>query len=168
MNPEAPDWLAESRALCRRAKYIGEDVIWRARDNHAGALFAYARILDQNRTTLTGLQFCGEVQRRRYGPYQKYSLMLDRKGRRLRVFTLEVMPAHVRSHIEPGKVLFGSHVQVGDEREEGLSHAARAVMTQLDAGSVNGWIGRFRRHARVYDGDACTLAPPFSDDLFGL
>lgn len=161
-------WLDECRALCGRAKYVGEEITWEARDNHAGALFASAVLLDENRTVIPGLQFQGEVQNRRYGPYQKYSLMISKGGRRLRVFMLEVMPAKKRSHIEDGLEIFGPHIQLGDEREEGLSHVARTVACSLDVRSVNGWIARFQRHARVYDGDNYPMVPPFSNDLFGL
>ena len=161
-------WLAECRAICQRAKYVGDEVSWQERDNHAGALFASSPLLDANRVVIAGLQFQGEVQNRRYGPYQKYSLMLGRGGRRLRVFALEVMPAYKRSHIENGVSIFGPHIQLGDEREDGLSHLARKVGARLDERSVNGWIVRFQRHARVYDGDDYPLVPPFANDLFGL
>lgn len=161
-------WLDESRALCRRAKYIGEEVAWVSRENHAGALYATAVLLDENRIVIPGLQFHGEVQNRRYGPYQKYSLMFSKGGRRLRVFALEVMPATKRSHIEDGLEIFGPHIQLGDEREDGLSHVAKQVLSQLDERSVNGWILRFQRHARVYDGDNFPMTAPFANDLFGL
>lgn len=161
-------WLDECRSICLRAKYIGEEINWTARDNHAGALFATAVLLDRNRTVIQGLQFHGEVQNRRYGPYQKYSLMITRGGRRLRVFALEVMPTHKRSHTEDGLEIYGPHIQVGDEREEGLSHIARPVECNLDERSVNAWIRRFQRHARVYDGDNFPFSPPFANDLFGL
>ncbi|MCW0457279.1 hypothetical protein [Xanthomonas sacchari] len=161
-------WLDECRELCRRAKYVGEEVIWRTRDNHAGALYASAVMLDLDRVVISGLQFQGEVQNRRYGPYQKYSLMISKGGRRLRVFALEVMPVTKRSHIEDGLEIFGPHVQLGDEREDGLSHVARRVACNLDERSVNGWIRRFQRYARVYDGDDFPLIPPFANDLFGL
>lgn len=162
------DWLVECRTLCQRAKFVGEEIAWQERDNHAGALFASSALLDVNRVVIPGLQFQGEVQNRRYGPYQKYSLMLGRGGRRLRVFALEVMPAYKRSHVEDGVSIFGPHIQLGDEREDGLSHLARQVASRLDERSVNGWIARFQRHAQVYDGDDYQLVPPFSNDLFGL
>lgn len=161
-------WLDECRALCQRAKYVGEEVVWGERDNHKGTLCAYAVLLDENRTVIPGLQFHGEVQNRRYGPYQKYSLMMGKGGRRLRVFALEVVPETKRSHIEEGKEIFGPHVQLGDEREDGLAHVARVVIARLDVRSVNGWILRFQRHAKVYDGDNFALTPPFANDLFGL
>lgn len=166
--PNETGWIAECRALCRRAKFIGEDVKWDSRDNHIGALYASSAVLDDDRAAIPGLVFLGEVQNRRYGPYQKYGLMLLRGGRRLRVFMLEVMPSHKRSHMEEGLEIFGPHVQLGDERVGGMSHLARPVTCNLDVRSVNGWIVRFQRHARVYDGDDYPLTPPFADDLFGL
>lgn len=33
-------WLDECRALCRRAKYVGEEIAWGERDNHKGTLCA--------------------------------------------------------------------------------------------------------------------------------
>ncbi|WP_218532909.1 hypothetical protein [Xanthomonas euvesicatoria] len=147
---------------------MGEQISWIDRVNHEGALIASSVMLDEDRVAIPGLQFHGEVQSRQYGPYQKYSLMLGRGGRKLRVFALEVMPLHKRSHVEKGLVIFGPHIQLGDEREEGLSHVAKKVMTRLDERSINGWIARFRRHARVYDSHDYPLLPPFSNDLFGL
>lgn len=161
-------WLEKCRLICLRAKYVGEEIEWRERQNHAGALFASAVLLDEDRAVIPGLQFHGEVQNRRYGPYQKYSLMMSAGGRRLRVFMLEVMPKTKRSHVEEGLEIFGPHIQIGDEREEGLSHVARRVACRLDERSVNGWVHRFQRHAHVYDGDHYPLAAPFSNDLFGL
>lgn len=161
-------WLDECRDLCARMKYVGEEVEWRPRSNHAGSIAAQAVILDERRAVIPGLQFHGEVQHRRYGPYQKYGLLAARGGKRLRVFMLEVMPEYVRSHVEPGLEIYGPHIQIGEARVDDKSHKARPVITQLDPHSVNGWIRRFRRHARVYDGDEFPLTPPFSDDLFGI
>lgn len=161
-------WLNECRALCARIKFIGEEVEWQPRINHAGSIAATAAVLDAGRAVIPGLQFHGEVQHRRYGPYQKYSLFASRGGKRLRVFMLEVMPEYVRSHVEQGLEIYGPHIQLGDERLEGISHRPRAVIARLDPHSVNGWIRRFQRHARVYDGDEFQLTPPFSDDLFGI
>lgn len=163
------DWLEECREICQQVKFVGEEMAWGMRANHEGAIYATSVLLDKSRIVIPGLQFHGEVQNRRYGPYQKYSLMLSKGGRRLRVFTLEVMPRHVRSHLESdGTALFGPHIQLGDERETGLSHIARRVGSMLDERSVNGWIKRFQRHARVYDGDDYDVTPPFANDLFGL
>lgn len=161
------DWMQNCREICRQAKYVGQEIVWIPRSDHAGAVAAKSVVLDVNRVVIPGLEFRGEVQYRTYGPYQKYSLMQDSGGRRLRVFALEVMPSHKRSHVEPGLELYGSHIQLGDEREFGLSHTARGVKSNLDVGSVNGWIERFQRHARVYDSDTYPLTPPFVDDLFG-
>lgn len=161
------DWMAKAREICASAKYVGEEIAWIPRSDHAGAIAAKSAVLDLNRIVIPGLEFRGEVQFRAYGPYQKYSLMQSSGGRRLRVFALEVMPGHKRSHVEPGMELYGSHIQLGDEREFGLSHRARSVKTGLDVGSVMGWIERFQRHSRVYDNDAYPLTPPFVDDLFG-
>ncbi|WP_262071925.1 hypothetical protein [Stenotrophomonas sp. Marseille-Q5258] len=161
------DWMAKARGICASAKYVGEEIVWTPRADHAGAIAAKSAVLDLNRIVIPGLEFRGEVQFRSYGPYQKYSLMQASSGRRLRVFALEVMPIHKRSHVEPGLELYGSHIQLGDEREFGLSHRARSVKTDLDVGSVTGWIERFQRHSRVYDSEAYPLTPPFVDDLFG-
>jgi len=160
------DWMQQCREICGRAKYVGEEIVWDARDDHAGALAARSAVLDRSRIVIPGLEFLGEVQYRSYGPYQKYSLMQLNGGRRLRVFALEVMPSHRRSHVEPGLEIYGSHIQLGDEREFGLSHRTRGVKSSLDVSSVRGWIERFQRHARVYDSDAYPLKPPFVGDLF--
>ena len=162
------EWLSHCRAVCQTVKYVGEEIVWRERGNHEGAVTASAVILDEDRVAIQGLQFVGEVQNRQYGPYQKYSLMMSKGGRRLRVFMLEVMPKHKRSHVESDLVIFGPHIQLGDAREAGSSHVARQALSKLDDRSVNGWIKRFQRHARVYDGDNYRLSPPFDNDLFGL
>ena len=160
------DWMQKCREICKHAKYVGEEIVWTAREDHAGALAARSAVLDGSRIVMPGLEFLGEVQYRTYGPYQKYSLMQLSGGRRLRVFVLEVMPSHRRSHVEPGLELYGSHIQLGDEREFGISHLAKGVTSGLDVSSVKGWIERFQRHARVYDSDTYPLTPPFVDDLF--
>lgn len=161
-------WLTECRRTCRQTKYVGEELLWAPRSNHHGSVAATAVILDGNHVVLPGLLFLGEVQNRRFGPYQKYSLMQLRAGRRLRVFMLEVMPRHKRSHVDGSLELYGPHIQLGDEREEGDTHRVRRVISRLDVRSVNGWIRRFQRHARVYDGGNYPLTPPFHGDLFGL
>lgn len=162
------DWLSQCRAVCQAAKYVGEEVNWAPRPNHAGAVAAHAAILDRYHVALPGLSFLGEIQQRAWGPYQKYSLMYRSGGVALRVFMLEVYPPHKRSHMSETGDVFGPHMHLGDERGTGSTQMVRPVKCRLDTASLVGWIGRFKRHSQVSNDGTNVLERPFPDDLFGI
>lgn len=161
-------WLDQCRVWCKQAKFLAEELDWNERQNHAGALRGTSPLLDQNRVSIPGLVFEGELQRGNFGLYQKYAVMHRAAGRVHRVFTLEVYPFHKRSHRDESGEIFGPHLHLGDDRIEGLSHAVRRVLCNLDPSSLAGWIARFRRHTKISEDNDRRLAPPYSDDLFGL
>ncbi|MOA65267.1 hypothetical protein D3C78_1915970 [compost metagenome] len=66
--------------------------------------------------------------------------------------------------MEPGLVIFGPHIHLGDAR---LKQVTREVVSQLGGVNLQRWIERFRRHARIMDNERRRLVPPFTDDLFG-
>lgn len=157
------EWLDECRALCKRIKYVSQDMAWSERPNHSGWLEATSTLADENRTTIPRLFFRGEYKPGKMGERVSYGLLYREQREVRRVFMLEVYPKHERSHMEPGRIIFGPHLHLGDER---LNQITREVRSSLDGAMLRGWIERFRRHARILDNDHRALTPPFTNDLF--
>ncbi len=162
MNKET--WLDDCRAWCRKVKFVSEEIQWSERPNHSGWLKATSMVLDVNRVTIPRLLFSAEYKPGKMGERISYGLMYLEQREQRRVFMLEVYPEHERSHMEPGLVIFGPHIHLGDER---LKQITRKVVSQLDGVNLQRWIERFRRHARILDNERRRLVPPFTDDLFG-
>ncbi|PHN32694.1 hypothetical protein [Pseudomonas sp. ICMP 561] len=158
------DWLAACRDWCRRAKYLSDEIEWQAKPTHSGWLQATSMLLDERRVSIPHLYFKGEYQPGHIGERMSYGLMFRNGKEKRRVFMLEIFPTHERSHKEHGKVFFGPHIHLGDER---LCQVTRTVISQLRSATMSRWVERFRRHARVLDNKDRTLSPPFKDDLFG-
>lgn len=157
-------WLDECRDWCKKIKYLSEELEWGERPNHSGWLEATSALLDESRVTLPRLLFKGEYRAGRMGDRISYGLMYREQREMRRVFMLEIYPKHERSHSENGVVFFGPHIHLGDPR---LDQITRIVHANLDGPTVNRWIERFRRHARILDNDHRQLCAPFTDDLFG-
>ena len=77
---------------------------------------------------------------------------------------LDIFPSHERSHKEMGKIFFGPHIHLGDER---LAQITRSVVSQLKSATMYRWVERFRRHAKILDNEDRVMSSPFADDLFG-
>lgn len=156
-------WLNDCRNLCRKIKYLSEELNWSERPNHSGWLEATSPLLDENRVTIPNLLFRGEYKPGRFGERVSYSLMHIQQREQRRVFMLEIYPKHERSHMEPGKIIFGPHIHLGDDR---LTKITKKVHSKLDNALLRRWLERFRRHARILDNEHRKLLPPFSGDLF--
>ncbi|UPG96334.1 hypothetical protein [Luteibacter aegosomatissinici] len=160
------DWIEQCRIWCKQAKFLAEEIEWHPRDNRVRCHRGSSALLDASRTSIPGLTFEGEAERRGFGLYQKYAVM-HRQGTQVhRVLMLEVYPHFKRSHVDLEKEIYGPHIHIGDERKPGQSHAVRQVLCNLDPSLLAGWIERFRRHATIRDIPGRSLAQPFIDDLF--
>lgn len=160
-------WLQQCLALCGQIKHIGEEMLWTQRPNHEGSLAAQAVVLDGDYTTIPGVSFLGEVQYRRWGLYQSYGLLYRESGKGMRVVMLEVLPSHVRGHIDGDGEVRGSHVHYGDARGVEVSHAVRQVRSSIDPNSFRPWIKRFLRYATLREVEPYRIRAPFEGDLFG-
>lgn len=156
-------WLDNCRAWCRAVKYLSDELDWAERPNHSGSLQATSAVLDANRATIPFLLFKGEYQSGRMGERISYGLMFRERKEQRRVFMIEVYPSHERSHQEPGKVIFGPHLHLGDPR---LEQIVREIKCSLDSVHLKRWVARFRRHAKIMDAGNRRLSPPFAGDLF--
>jgi|GEM_PF-6247635 hypothetical protein len=158
-------WLDDCRDRCRRIKYVSEKLVWDEKANHVGSLKATSQLLDNNYAAIPGLYFKGIYSPKPLtGDVYSFALMATQARDHHRVFMLEVYPPHVVSHRGKTEWLKGPHVHLGDKR---LEQITRAIRGNLDAISVNRWIERFRRHAKVHDNDDLRLTHPLSDTLFG-
>lgn len=158
------EWLDQCRALCQDVKYLSEPTDWSERPNHSGWLRADCRLLDQNRTSIPGLNLQCEYRLSHLGhEICGFGLMFRKGMDRYRVFFLEVYPAHVRSHKEPGKEIFGSHIHFGDARQQQIT---RPVYSGITNALSPQWIERFRRHAKTLNDGTNIISGPFINDIF--
>ena len=157
-------FLDDCRQRCRMVKHISEDVEWLEKPNHSGWLIARASLQDEHGITIPRLYFQAVYMPGSKGEKISYALMYRNGTMSCRTFMLEVYPKHVLAHREPGKNIFGPHIQLGHEK---LGFVARAVISNLSEPLSTRWVERFRRHARIFDTDKHKLTAPFPDDLFG-
>lgn len=158
------EWLDDCRHWCKKVKYLSEKLEWREKPTHARWLVATSLLLDERRVSIPHLYFKGEYQPGRMGTCMSYGLMFRNGKESRRVFMLDILPAHVRSHKEKGDIFFGPHIHLGDER---LAQITRPVLSQLQSTTMYRWIERFRRHGKIVDNGDRYLSSPFADDLFG-
>lgn len=157
-------WLSECRTWCKQVKFLSEQIDWVEKPTHTGWKIATSLLLDESRVSIPHLYFKGEYQPGRMGERVSYGLMYREGKESRRVFMIDIFPAHERSHKEAGKVFFGPHIHLGDER---LAQVTRSVVSQLRSATMYRWVERFRRHARILDNETKSLSAPFVDDLFG-
>jgi len=157
-------WLDDCRCWCKKAKYLSDEIDWMEKPSHTGWLIAKSLLLDERRVSIPHLYFKGEYQPGRMGNRMSYGLMYRDGKESRRVFMLDIFPAHERSHKEMGKVFFGPHIHLGDER---LAQVTRSVVSQIKSATMYRWVEPFRRHVRIIDSEDKYLSSPFSNDLFG-
>ena len=90
-------------------------------------------------------------------------LLFTKETQTRRVFAVEAYPSHMRSHSDENGEIFGSHIHLGDPRDEQL---IKMVLKGVDELSLERWIYRFRSHATVRDDDPKQLISPFAGELF--
>lgn len=157
------DWIEECVGYCKRIKYLAEEIEWSEKPNKSGWLRATSLLLDDSFESIPGLSFQGEFQPRRKGDVYSFALMFTKEAQSRRVFMLEVYPRHVRSHMEDGVELFGSHIHLGDHRVEQVVKDVRGAVETLP---IERWIRRFKAHVNLRDRDRFALKPPFADSMF--
>lgn len=160
------DWLDECRSYCKRIKYLGQPLVWEERPNRSDTLVVRSPLLDEDRIAVQGLSFEGEYKVATFGDVFRCKVIQREFGPGLRVFMLEVYPAHKMSHRGADGDIYGTHIHLGDERAG--TCIVKPVRGGPPVGSLQRWMERFRRHARTIDDGEATLIPPFLDSLFGV
>lgn len=162
------EWIEQCREKCRRIKYIRGPLEWREKPSRSDTLRATSFLLDHNYVTIQGLKLQAEYSVRKRTGYEvvTYGLFQYIQGEWLRVFFFCLWPKGIRSHRDnkSGKVYFGPHLHLGDERRD---HIARELRSGIESVLDPQWIVRFRRHTRLNDTDCGVLEPPVHGDLFG-
>ncbi|QDW65820.1 hypothetical protein [Luteimonas granuli] len=157
-------WREECRAKCQRVKYIGEEIAWAEKPNHAGWLKGFSTLLDDRFVTIPGLHFEGVYESLSVGGEVFRYGLFDTHGRdRHRVFQIEVYPRYQISHREKGRQVLGPHIHLGHKPPDAM---VRPVLANLDAGQLKRWAYRFKRHAKISDSPRHALVPPFHDGIF--
>lgn len=151
MSVNPVTWLADCRTQCKAIKSLAEPFNWGFKKSRPKAFVAVSALLNDKGVAIPKLRVEFVYEQREYGEYQSYALMYTHTAATYRVFMLEVLPKFKVGHREPGLIVKGPHLLLGDPRIVGQSRTRPCIRKAALSQHV-AWMEIFRKHASIQDG----------------
>jgi len=141
----------EIQAVLAKPKFLANDLEWKSAPTNTAFFQATSPLADDNGVTIPGLSVDLQYRRGMLMDECKYKFTIFLfRGRRHRLYQIEVVPPDQPSHTENGKKWYGPHQHFGDRAEK--------IDEKLGCNDHEEWFKVFLKRANI--GPAKYMPPP--------